>query len=468
MHLPKDFIQYAKEWEEKIGAFIEFKLKDGEETSLQNGAGGSQGGLSGLPFAVKDNIAVKNMSFSCGSRHLEKLRSPYSAAAVQKLEAAGGVVIGKTNLDEFGMGCSTENSAFGKTLNPWAAPDASPPADGAAAAVAAGIAPYALATDAGGSVRQPAASCGIAGLKPTYGAVSRYGLAAYASGLETIGVFADSVDRCRAVFAAIRGGDPLDQSSRDAPEAAPPLSPGGNPGAKRIGVLSPAAMAELCAPDEAAFRDFELAKERLASLGHTLADITIPFLKYAAPAWLAIAAADASCNLARFDGIRYGARPAFAENHDELMDRARETGFGPEAKLQILLGTLVLRSGCQDLYYLPAQRIRAGIKAGLEALLGDSEYRRKAEFDAILTPVFPAGEAGPADTQAARKSAVLRCADLAGLPALSVPVFADGGLPSGVQLIGRAFAEGTLFEIAKTYEEKFPFPHPKGYKAFWN
>jgi aspartyl-tRNA(Asn)/glutamyl-tRNA(Gln) amidotransferase subunit A len=312
MQLPKDFIRYAHEWEAKINAFIEIHMTEGDISP-------SAALVSGLPFAVGDNIAVQNMSFSCGSKLLEKLRSPYTATAVQKLEAAGGLVIGKTNIDEFGMGV-TGCSVFKQTGNPW---DIGRTAgSGAAAAVAAGIVPYALEADSGASLRQPAAFCGVAGLKPTYGAVSRYGLAAYASSLENIGVLADTVERCRAVFAQISGSDPLDQSSRDAPATAPGIT-------KRIGVLCHDQKRSL---EDEVRRGFELAKERLSSLGYTLVDITIPALHYAVPAFYTIAAAEASANLARFDGIRFGARPAFAENPDELVEKAREAGFGAESK----------------------------------------------------------------------------------------------------------------------------------------
>jgi aspartyl-tRNA(Asn)/glutamyl-tRNA(Gln) amidotransferase subunit A len=243
--LPEDFTRYAQDWEAKINAFIEINLarEGGGPPSPQPRSAGlplpplrgdtprnaplppqAADLVAGLPFAVKDNIAVKDFPLTCGSKLLEHFRSPYNATVVDKLEAAGGTVIGKTNLDEFGMGSSTDNSALKRTNNPWdieRVPGGS--SGGSAAAVAAGIVPYALGTDTGGSVRQPAAFCGIVGLKPTYGAVSRYGLVAYASSLECAGVLADTVARCRAVFALIRGRDPMDQTSRDAPAAAPPL-----------------------------------------------------------------------------------------------------------------------------------------------------------------------------------------------------------------------------------------------------
>jgi aspartyl-tRNA(Asn)/glutamyl-tRNA(Gln) amidotransferase subunit A len=471
MDLPKDFIQYAKDWEAKINAFIELNISEGEASHAGTGKL-----LFGFPFAVSDNIAVKDMSFTCGSKYLEKLRSPYSASVVQKLEAAGGTVIGKTNIDEFGMGCSPGNSFLKKTKHPWRLDNVEASSvDGAAAAVAAGLVPYALGADAGGSMRQSAAFCGVAGLKPTNGAVSRYGLAAYASSLETIGILADSIDRCRAVFAVICGKDPLDQSSRDIPGGELPKR------TKKIGILSPQSIAgviteltkEDCLPEAEVCRSFEIAKERFAALGYTLFDINFPGIKYAVPAFHTIAAAEASANLARFDGIRYGARYGWAENPDDLIDKARETGFGFEAKLQILLGTHVLRSGFQDRYYNRALRIRTGIKAIFEKVLGDSEWRQQAELDAILMPVFPGRALGKALSPFAQKAAGLctHFANLTGLPALTFPASVEGdkpGLPVGVQLLGRAYSEGFLLDMAKTYEQLYPFPHPEGFREFWN
>jgi aspartyl-tRNA(Asn)/glutamyl-tRNA(Gln) amidotransferase subunit A len=464
-----------------------------------------------LPFAVKDNIAVEGFSLSCGSKLLQYLKAPYTATAVQKLLAAGTVPVGKTNLDEFGMGSSTDNSGIKRTNNPWdieRVPGGS--SGGSAAAVAAGLVPFALGSDTGGSVRQPAAFCGVVGLKPTYGAVSRFGLVAYASSLEGIGILADSVSRCRDVFGVIRGGDPHDQTSRDAPTGAPALYPASDPGGRVIGVLSPeavakaiagvaagGAIAESGAVDEAAAhaaeaaaqaaelepevrRGFEAAKAGFAELGYKLVEVELPSLKYGVPAYYTIATAEASANLARFDGIRYGARPEWAENPDDLIDKTREAGFGAEVKLRILLGTFVLRSGFQDRYYLRAQRIRAGIRRNFEALLGDSEFQDNSNSagnrplcDAILLPVFPTrafGRGALSLSPFAQKAADLYtcCANLAGLPALSFPAAVEGGLPVGVQLIGRAFAEGTLLDIAGDWERHHPIPHPPGYRAFWS
>jgi aspartyl-tRNA(Asn)/glutamyl-tRNA(Gln) amidotransferase subunit A len=496
---PETYRAYCTRWEAQIHAFIEMKetAQDAEFPLVLPGA--SPGGLAGLPFAVKDNIAVQGFSLSCGSKLLETLRSPYTATAVQKLEAEGAWVLGKTNLDEFGMGSSTDNSAIQRTNNPWdISRVAGGSSGGSAAAVAAGLVPFALGSDTGGSVRQPASFCGVVGLKPSYGAVSRYGLVAYASSLESIGILADTTARCRSVFAAIRGKDPRDQTSQDAPAGAAPLY--GNDrsgGPKVIGVLSAAAIAQALAAVAAGIegspgtretaaqaaslerevqQGFDVAKTRLAALGHRLVEVAIPSLKYGVPAYYTIATAEASANLARFDGVRYGRRPPHAENPEDLIDKTREAGFGPEVKLRILLGTFVLRSGFQDRYYLRAQRIRMGIRRSFEELLGSAEYGRSEapRCDAILIPVFPTrafgrGDAGETLSPFAQKAADLYtcCANLAGLPALAFPVSLAGGLPVGVQLLGRAFSEATLLDLVEAYEQAHPFPHPAAYHAFW-
>ncbi|MDR1218514.1 MAG: aspartyl/glutamyl-tRNA amidotransferase subunit A [Treponema sp.] len=500
----REYTEYFKKWEEKIGAFIEIDEKAiensgfkgaGKATSEMAGEKSEKKHVAGLPFAVKDNIAVKGRSISCGSKLLENVKSPYTATAVKKLEAQGAWVIGKTNLDEFGMGSSTDNSALKKTNNPWDANRvAGGSSGGSAAAVAAGLVPFALGTDTGGSIRQPAAFCGVVGLKPTYGAVSRFGLVAYASSLETAGVLADSVERCRVVFSIIRGKDENDQTSVEAPAKAP--KPEERSGAPRIiGVLPAESVAKAIAAvagggadseqalfiaaqaatlEEEVRKSFETAKKNLAALGHTLVDVEIPSLKYGVPAYYAIAAAEASANLARFDGIRYGKRPDWAENPDDLIDKAREAGFGSEVKLRILLGAFVLRSGFQDRYYLRAQRIRAGIRRNFEALLGGADYAGDGvRCDAVLLPVFPtrAFDRGPSTLSPfAQKAADLYtcCANLAGLPALSFPASVENGLPVGVQLLGRAFAESTLLDIVDGYEKAHPFPHPSGYEPFWD
>ncbi|GMO31532.1 MAG: Asp-tRNA(Asn)/Glu-tRNA(Gln) amidotransferase subunit GatA [Termitinemataceae bacterium] len=493
--LPADYEEYVASWEKKIGSFVE-RLRQSEEGTCSNPAvdeSDKTSTIKNLPFAVKDNIAVKDFSISCGSKLLKDLKSPYTATAVKRLQEAGATVVGKTNLDEFGMGSSTDNSAILQTNNPWdTSRVAGGSSGGSAAAVAAGLVPFALGSDTGGSIRQPAAFCGVIGLKPTWGAVSRFGLTAYASSLDTVGVIADTVPRCRAVFNCIKGADPFDQTSKDAPETAGMMS---NTVNNSIGVLSPQAIARSIAGDfdsetsKAAVLEpevekaFELAKKNLLNLGYKLVEVEIPSLKYGVPAYYTIATAEASANLARFDGIRYGKRPEWAESPDELIDKARDCGFGSEVKLRILLGTFVLRSGFQDRYYLRAQRIRAGIRRNFEKYLGSfgdtpqeggvlQQSALAAPVAAILMPVFPtrAFPHGGASLSAfAQKAADLYtcCANLAGLPAISFPSAVEGGLPVGIQLLGRPFAEETIFEIAGKYTKAHPIDHPAGYKNFF-
>ncbi|MDR1469306.1 MAG: aspartyl/glutamyl-tRNA amidotransferase subunit A [Spirochaetaceae bacterium] len=515
MKLPDGFEAYFKAWEEKIGAFLQWAPEKAGPRAVAPSASPDAAAsaaacaaspapeadavtpeavvlVEGLPFAVKDNIAVNGWALSCGSKLLEKLVSPYTATAVERITASGAWVVGKTNMDEFGMGSSTDASALQRTNNPWDITRvAGGSSGGSAAAVAAGIVPFALGSDTGGSVRQPAAFCGIVGLKPTWGAVSRYGLVAYASSLEQIGVLSDTVARNRAVFALMRGADVRDQCSRDAPPSSPPLY--GNKGNKAkpgtIGVLKPESVDKAIAEavfreggqtgisygglSEAVYRGFETAKQNLAALGYKLVDVDLPCLKYAVPAYYTIATAEASANLARFDGIRYGQRPPFSENPDELVEKSRDLGFGDEVKLRILLGTFVLRSGFQDRYYLRAQRIRAGIKRSFENLLGTEDTEAvPGQVDAILLPVFPTQAFGRGDaglSPFAQKAAdIYTCsANLAGLPALAFPASIEDGLPVGVQLLGRSFSEGMLFAIAEQYEKAHPFPHPTGWKPFY-
>ncbi|MDR0552078.1 MAG: aspartyl/glutamyl-tRNA amidotransferase subunit A [Spirochaetaceae bacterium] len=470
MSTTEDFSAYFARMEEKTGAFIEVdaaalkKAADAlDKAGKMNGAGTSAQSLCALPFAVKDNIAVEGMSLSCGSKLLSPVRAPYTAAAVSKLLEAGAFPLGKTNMDEFGMGSSTDASALKKTNNPWdESRVAGGSSGGSAAAVAAGLVPFALGSDTGGSVRQPAAFCGVVGLKPTYGAVSRFGLVAYASSLDTVGILAGNTALCKSVFDVIKGKDERDQTTEGSVRY--PL-----PAKKTLAVLAPQALEKETAAG------FEKAKERFSALGYTLIEVDIPALKYAAPAYYTIATAEASANLARFDGVRYGKRSSFAENSDELVDKAREEGFGAEVKLRILLGTFVLRSGFQDRYYHRAQRIRAAIRESFEKILGSRKpeaANQNVEAAAILMPVFPCrafGRGGGGLSAFEQKAADLYtcCANLAGLPALSFQASVEGGLPVGVQLMGRAFDEETLFALAADYEAAHPFRHPAEYKDWW-
>ncbi len=465
------YAQIVRERDKKLNVFLEFdpEREAAAEKPDSGTAAGDGSSLSRFPFAVKDNIAVKGFHLSCGSRILDGLISPYTATAVERLQAAGARVVGKTNLDEFGMGSSTENSAFGYTRNPWDLSRVSGGSSGgSAAAVAAGMVPFALGSDTGGSIRQPAAFCGVYGLKPTYGAVSRYGLVAYASSLEVIGVVARSVDLAERVYHTMCGSDPMDQTSMDASEL-DRAEYGGKAaeiGRKitNIGVLA----GDLgLAPPIA--RAYALSVERLKRRGYQIIEVVLPTLEYVVPVYYTIATAEASANLARFNGIRYGLRPEFAENPDELVRIARDNGFGDEVKLRVLLGTYVLRSGFQDQYYLRAQKIRTAVRNDLA--------RAYERVDLILMPAFPtlafkaggaaAGEATLDPFQQKVADRFTSTANLAGLPALSFPVSLEEGIPAGMQIMAPPFAENRLFQLGREMEEEFPAPVPPDYPAQW-
>ena len=371
--LREAYQRHLKALDREIGSFLSFALPplsapadtdarsavsaapaDADSKGRSDASAAPKNLLADLPFAVKDNIAVKNRPLTCASKILEGFTAPYTATAVSRLEAAGARVVGKTNLDEFGMGSSNENSALGTTVNPWdtdRVPGGS--SGGSAAAVAAGLVPLALGSDTGGSVRQPANFCGVYGLKPTYGAVSRHGLTAYASSLEVIGILSRDIDLLEAAFNVMAGPDEHDQSSLSPPpeSSRPPRSPG-TPRSAAVLEVDKAAL------HPAVSRACTQAAEALQQLGFTLSRVQLPSMDLVIPAYYTIAAAEASANLARYNGIRYGNAPQFAENPAELMRKARHGGFGDEVKLRILLGTYVLRSGFQDRYYLRAQKIR--------------------------------------------------------------------------------------------------------------
>ncbi len=410
-----------------------------------------------FPIAVKDNIAVKGYHLSCGSRMLQDLVSPYDAAAVTRLRHAGAQFVGKTNMDEFGMGSSTDTSALGRTSNPWDTERvAGGSSGGSAAAVAQQLVPVALGSDTGGSIRQPAAFCGVYGLKPTYGTVSRYGLVAYASSLEVVGVLGSDIDHVADTYRAMRGEDAQDHTSVAVPGEA--LQPAAADAVKTIGVLQ----GDL-GLDESVARNYAATAEALRDLGYNVVPIDLSTLEYVVPAYYTIAAAEASANLARFNGVRYGHRPVFSENPEELMRQARSEAFGDEVKLRIVLGTYVLRSGFQDQYYTRAQKIRTLIRRELDARFG--------EVDLILSPTFPvqAFRHGDQAMDAFQQKVADRftgTANLAAIPALTVPSGLEGGLPVGMQLMGPAFSEEKLFAVAGRLATVQPVVFPDGSRSF--
>ena len=444
----KKYGEYVGGWEKNIGSFLQFDVDKTIEDSTPDGA------LQGVPFGVKDNIAVKGFDMTCGSKILENFNCPYTATAVDKLQKAGAVAVGKLNMDEFGMGSSTDNSALSVTNNPWDFNRvAGGSSGGSAAAVAAGLVPFALGSDTGGSVRQPASFCGVYGLKPTYGTVSRYGLTAYASSLETIGVCAESTKVTRDVFNIMKGIDVMDNTTVD-------YKPSGKDDARTIAVLK---VGDEDLSDDV-MKSYNVSIQRVKDLGYKVVEVDLPTLKFVVPAYYVIATAEASANLARFNGIRYGLAEKTAETPSDLMQMSRHSGFGDEVKLRILLGTYVLRSGFQDQYYHRAQKIRT-------AILNDFN-RIFVEADALMLPVFPTAAFGHGSSdlsQLQQKAADLyTCsANLAGLPALTVPSTIENGLPVGVQFTAPAFEEERLFRISEKLEEIFPVQKPEGFSREW-
>ena len=416
--------------------------------ALQKGV--TEGGpLYGVPMAVKDNICVDGVRATCASRMLADFVPPYTATAVERLEKAGGVLIGKTNLDEFAMGSTGETSYFGPVTHPLH-PDRSPggSSSGSAAAVAEGSCRYALGSDTGGSVRLPAAHCGLTGIKPTYGTVSRYGLVAYASSLDQIGpLCADAAD-CAAVLDIIRGYDGRDATGLrgDYPSLLENLTE--DIRGLRVGLPRECFGA---GADPAVYAAVRSAAERLRRLGAEVAEISLPVMEYMVPAYYAIACAEASSNLARYDGVRYGHRAEGCASAEELFRKSRSEGFGGEVRRRILLGTFVLSAGYYDEYYKKALAAREKIKAAYRAAF--------AHCDVLLTPVSPAaaprlGEKLPDPRAMYWEDIYTVGANLAGLPALSTPWGADGeGLPVGVQLIGPPLGEQTLLNAAHALEK---------------
>ncbi len=404
---------------------------------------------SGIPIAVKDNIQVKHWGVTSGSKILQGYVAPYNATVVEKLEAAGLAPFGRTNMDEFAMGSTTESSYYGKTLNPHnrgCVPGGS--SGGSAAAVAAGLAVAALGSDTGGSIRQPAAFCGIVGMKPTYGRVSRYGLGAYASSLDQIGPMTQNVEDAAILYDIISGYDPKDSTSADI--AYESVADKLDPSRKLTVAILPS---YLEGASEAVKKGYAKAVEALKTAGHTIVEKELMDAKYDISAYYITATAEASTNLARYDGIRYGNRVE-GGNLSDLYIQTRSEGFGEEVKRRILLGNFVLSSGYYDAYYVKAQKVRHLIKEEYEKLF--------EEVDLILSPVAPdtayAFGALSDPLQMYLSDLYTISINLAGLPAISLPVDrAENGLPVGLQLIAKAFDEQTLFDGALSLEQAVNF-----------
>jgi aspartyl-tRNA(Asn)/glutamyl-tRNA(Gln) amidotransferase subunit A len=439
----------------KIHAFLShdtadaFAQADAADKEIAAGKTHAQKPLLGVPIAVKDVLAVKNQPLNCGSKILGNFISPYDATAVEKLKAAGAIIFGRCNMDEFAMGSSTENSAFGVTKNPWdntRIPGGS--SGGSAAAVAADEAIATLGTDTGGSIRQPAALCGVVGLKPTYGRISRYGLVAFASSLDQIGPLTKNIRDAATLLGVMSGVDPRDSTS--VPQPVPDYVAAldgkikglklGLPREYLIGGLDP----EVKAAVDAAVKQYE-------KLGAEIVEISLPHTDYAVATYYIVATAEASANLARFDGIRYGLR-VDAADPTELYRQTRGAGFGAEVKRRIILGTYVLSSGYHDAYYLRAQKVRTLIR---------NDFLRAFEtVDAIVTPTTPTaafkiGEKSDDPLQMYLSDIFTISCNLAGICGVSIPCgfTKSPKLPIGLQLLGQPFGEETLLKLAHAYEQ---------------
>ncbi len=426
-------------------------LAEADAVDRDRAAGKTLPPLAGVPLALKDLFCTKGVRTTCGSKILGNFVPVYDATVVTRLKAARAVLLGKLNMDEFAMGSSTENSAFGPTRNPWD-PDRAPggSSGGSAAAVAAGEAFGTLGTDTGGSIRQPAALCGVTGLKPTYGRVSRYGMIAFASSLDQAGPFGAGALDCAYLLDAIAGHDPLDSTSidRPVPNTALELGRAGKAGAKGLRIGLPREFFGEGLDPEAA-RLVREAGKVLESLGATLVDVSLPTSMQGICAYYIVAPAEASSNLARYDGVRYGYRTPNPENLLDMYERTRAEGFGTEVKRRILIGTYALSSGYYDAYYLKASQVRTLIARDFEQAF--------AKTDLLLapttpTPAFPLGAKTGDPLEMYLNDVYTIPVNLAGLPGLSMPCGFSRGLPVGAQLIGPAFEESRLLRAAHAYQ----------------
>lgn len=440
----------------RLNAFITVAKESAISRAKEIDSEGHEGPLAGIPVAIKDNISTKGIQTTCASKILTGYVPPYDAYVIERLKEAGAVIIGKTNMDEFAMGTSTETSFYGVTRNPWdleRVPGGS--SGGSAAAVAGGETPLALGSDTGGSVRCPASFCGVVGLKPTYGVISRYGLIAYANSLEQIGPFAANVRDLALLFDVVAGYDPRDSTSVDRTET-PYLNTGYSSALKndvrglKIGVPEDYFGEGTDKKVEKAVWD---AIHTLEDLGASRTEIKMPHTKYALSAYYIIAMSEASSNLARFDGMRYGLRTEDSDWHTTF-SQVRAAGFGDEVKRRILLGTYALSAGYHDKYYLKALKIRTLIKQDFE--------RAFKNVDVLITPTMPYPAFKLGEKIGDPLSLYLADVDtvpinLAGVPSISVPCGFSDGLPIGVQIIGKHFDEATILRTAYTFEENTGF-----------
>src|SRR5579862_256522 len=449
--LAQQALRFAEERNASTNAYLrlspERALGAASRVDEKIARGEDPGALAGVPIAIKDVILTKGLRTTCGSKLLAEYVPPYDATAIVRLEEAGGVIIGKTNCDEFAMGSSNENSAFGPVRNPWA-PDRVPggSSGGSAAAVAQGTAALALGSDTGGSIRQPASFCGVVGVTPTYGRVSRYGLTAFASSLDHIGPMARTVRDAAILLGVIAGRDPLDATSAEAPVPDYTKALDGNVNGLKLG-LPREYLKDLTSETGDLI---SAGVETLRRLGCEVRDISLPATGYAVACYYIIATAEASSNLARYDGVRYTFRSRASGTLSGMYRNTRGEGFGAECKRRIMLGTYVLSKGYYDAYYLKAQKVRA--------LIARDFARAFTEVDAIVAPVspFPAfklGEKVDDPLQMYLSDIYTITGDLAGIPCMSVPCGKTAaGLPVGLQILTRHFDETTMFRLADALE----------------
>jgi len=450
--------------DDRVHAFLhvaaDSALEQARDIDARRHHGENLSPLAGVPVAVKDVFATKGLPTTCGSRILEGWHPPYDATIVQRLKQSGAIILGKTNMDEFAMGSSTENSAYGTSHNPWdldKIPGGS--SGGSSAAVAAYEAPLAIGTDTGGSIRQPAAVCGIVGTKPTYGGSSRYGVVAFASSLDTPGPFGRTVLDAALLHEAMSGHDPCDSTSIDAPVppvvAAARLGGTGDLSGLRVGVVRELSGQGYEPGVEAVTRD---ALARLEKLGATVHEVSCPSFGYALPAYYLIAPSECSSNLARFDAVRYGLRVGDdgVRSLEEVMSLTREAGFGPEVKRRIILGTYALSSGYYDAYYGQAQKVRTLISRDFAAAFENADV---LVSPATPTVAFPIGERANDPLAMYAADLCTLPASLAGLPAISVPSGLSEGLPVGLQVMAPALADDRCYRVAAAFEAAYLAKH---------
>ncbi|MFN6963813.1 MAG: Asp-tRNA(Asn)/Glu-tRNA(Gln) amidotransferase subunit GatA [Pyrinomonadaceae bacterium] len=435
-----------------LNSFLSIERDAALERAGQLDAGAGGGALHGVAIAIKDNICTKGMQTTCGSHILHNYKAQYDATAIERLHAAGAIVVGKTNMDEFAMGSSNETSAFGIARNPWdveRVPGGS--SGGSAVAVASGVVRVSLGSETGGSVRQPASLCGVVGLKPTYGRISRYGLVAFASSLDNIGIFGQTSADVAGVLGVIAGRDPRDATSADMPVPDYSATLNDDISGKRIGVpralFGEGVEHDVLAAVERSIDDFR-------EMGCEIVDVELPHARYGIAVYYILATAEASSNLARYDGVRYGFRAEGAHELREMYFKTREEGFGAEVKRRIMLGTYVLSSGYYDAYYAKAQKVRTMLR---------QDYARAFEkCDAILTPTSPSvafkiGERSDDPIAMYLSDIYTVSANLVGVPAISVPCgLSSEGLPIGTQLVGNFWSEAMLLNMGSRYESEHP------------